>query len=589
MKKVFPLFTFVVIFSCFLGCNNPQNQSSANEKTSSVSPADTTEFASRVRAMEQKGEVYEQFFEKLDGITSAFSTYMGLLSVFLGLISFVMLGFQIWVTRRDNKVIDEMNKSHQKSIQLYDGSNQKLVQVIDEMRKNYQESMKSQEEGNNKLMDAVIRNTNKTTHFIASYENLIAIKTTSEGLNKEIQQIKDEKEAIAKVQKDKIIELNGKAMRLAEKVFKANYSSTFFSGSEDNAFKSFYIEVAPYISLTESNKNLEQDWNADVYFIIALYYLLNVEPVDAKRYFDKAYKRVTNFVNSSPKNTDALFPEEKVYKPYGGIDNWNKILKSKCAFYAGLRYYRLGEFDSAIPEFETAFKDFKNEIDPQFFYFQSQYWAEKKIDDFKGTMKKMTALSETIESDSQKDERAKKMALARLYKKIGDFYLPSKVDDRLPSKIDDRYAAEKSLQKALEYYKNAYDLIQDVNGELQNIPGGHLAPMVYFALGKTLKDAGESWKETPDDLLKKSIFTCNQVIGNVKNPETKYILYYTLAYCQHELNLDGDAKYNITFALVELDRFCSNSNYYGYSPVKNIMLRSDQLREELNTFRRELV
>jgi tetratricopeptide (TPR) repeat protein len=588
MKKIFPLLATLFLISLFFGCNSrgangSQDRSTVKKDTVYVSVQDASRLDSfllhKVTTLEQEGGVYKEFFEKLDGVTSVFSTFMEWVAVLVGIISVIIIGFQTLAFRRDERILKDMRESQQRSFDLYEESSRKLLRVIDEMRDNYRESIESQEQSNSRLMDAVIRNTGKTTDFIASYENLIAIKTTSEGLNKEIQQIKDEKEAIARAQKAKIVELNGKAMRLTESVFKSNFSSTFFGDYEDKAFNAFYIEIAPYISLTESNKELEKNWNADVYFIMGLNFFLNKQSKDADIYLKKSFERVEGFVKSQPENSDVLFPERKLYESYGGNDGWNKLLKSKCAFYAGLNHYRLGEFIPAIPKFEEAFKDFPDEIDPQFFYYQSQYWA-KKLDNFAKSVEKMAALSNIIESDSQKDERTKKMALARLYKKIGDFYLPSL--------IDDRYAKEKNLQDALKHYKNAYEVFQGVNWELQNIPGSQLVPMVYFSLGKALKDASESWKESPDDLFKKSIFTCNQVIGNVKNPETKYILFYTLAYCQHQLGLVEGAKYSITFALIELEIFCSNLNYFGYSPVNNSMLPAQQLREELNAFKLEI-
>jgi tetratricopeptide (TPR) repeat protein len=240
------------------------------------------------------------------------------------------------------------------------------------------------------------------------------------------QKEKEQKKTLEEVQKDK----NGKAMRLIKSAFKTNLGSSYFNEYERGKFNSFYIEMSPHISLVDSDDETEINWNADVYFLMGLNQFLSGQSKDAEKYLKKAARQVEGFIKSLPENTDILFPEREQFAAYNGLDGWNKMLHSKCAFYIGLNHYRLGKFLLAISDFEKALQYAPNEIDPQFLLFQSRYWSET-FENFPKAMEDMALLSETINADSQKDEKAKKMLLARLYKKIGDFYLPSDIDDRL--------------------------------------------------------------------------------------------------------------------------------------------------------------
>lgn len=445
----------------------------------------------------------------------------------------------------------------------------------------YETLLLRQEESSRKLLDSVVQNIDQTTKFIESYTNLMEIQKDAASIREELERFKRQEGERHQTILDHQKEKNAKAMRLIKTVFKANFGASFFNNFDRGKFHGFFVEMSPHLVSLESGDEMEMNWNADVYFLIGLNHFLDGQSRDAEKYLEKAISKADGFIKNPPENTGILFPERDLLAEHGGVDGWNKMLHSKCAFYSGVNHYRLGRFTLATKEFEKAIQYAPKEREPQFLLYQSRYW-DRAFDHLPAAMQEMASLSKMIESDGQKDEKTKKMLLARLYKKIGDFYLPSEKDDR--------YVAEKDLKKALEWYEKAYNLVQEVNGDLQNIPQGHtqFVPMVYFALGKALKSAGKSKPKSPESLFKETETLCEQVIPDIQNPETRYILYYTLAYCQHQLGRHREAGFSIANALVELDRFCSNPNYYGYSPINNIMLPSHELKNELNAFKQEL-
>ena len=176
----------------------------------------------RLEKIEFKGQVYDKFFDKLEGMTSSFSTHLTFLSVFLAIISSVMLIFQILASRRDNKVMEEMRES-------------------------YLRSMSAQDSNNEKLLSYVTTNIDKTSKFIETYESLIAIRDSSQKFNERIKLMEEREKELLKSSIERQRDINSKAVRLMESVFKAQYSSSFFTNSDLRNFDNFYIRAnAPF-------------------------------------------------------------------------------------------------------------------------------------------------------------------------------------------------------------------------------------------------------------------------------------------------------------------------------------------------------
>lgn len=520
---------------------------------------DSLLLAKRLQTLEEErgraDKIFDKFFDSIEGIISPYSLIFTVISIVFTLISIALLVLQVLVTRRDNRIMDEL-------------------------RKNYEDSIRKQDENNSKLLNAVVGNINQTTTFIGSYDSLLKLqedaKKIQDRLNDFEQREKDHKKAFEEIQKDK----NGKAMRLIEGALKANFGSTYFSNYDLPKFNSFVIEVTPYLA-TMGEGDQASDWNGDVFFVLGLNQFLSGQARDAEKYFATAIKKIEGFLKETPSDLAVLFPEKDRYAEYGGIEGWNRILLGKCLFYMGLNHYRLGKFALAAEEFGKGLQHSPNDFDINFLIFQSKYWG-RLFGRLPDALEQMERLEKDIQNLSAKDEKSKRMILARLYKKIGDFYLPSA--------LDDRYKQDKSPEKALFYYEKAYGVVQDLNGELKNVPReySHIVPMVYFSLGKALMEAGMTTPQNPMHLFGETERICEQVIVNIKNPETRYILYYTMSYCCHLQGQNREAGYNIALALTEMDNFCANPDFYGYSPINNIMLPSPELRDELNAFKLKL-
>jgi tetratricopeptide (TPR) repeat protein len=554
------LVVLLVLSASIKGICQNADTAKVDKKTTLAKPVDEVE--ERIAYLEQEGKVYDKFFDKLEGMTSSFSTYLAWLSIFLAFVSAVMLVFQIAATRRDSKAMEDMRSS-------------------------YIASMKAQEDNNKKLLDFVTINIQKTSDFIGSYENLIKIKQASEEVNNRIALIdKKEKERI-----DYLIiiqkKLNGKALRLMESVFKVSYGSTFFDNSELKKFDSFFIEANTHYALVNENPVVEKYWNGSIDFIMGLSQFLSNQPIDTEKNLKSAIEKIAELEKSPPtvEDMEILFPDSDLYSKHGGKENWNKKLKNKCNFYLGLMTYRQGRFKDSTKYFMDSLSDFPNDIDSIFYLFQARYWGNQFNNKLSILIEDITTeITNAIQMQTELDRDEAIMINARLLTKIGDFCL----------NITKSATTDKSPKDSTLYYNEGYRLIQEVNGNLQNIPKrlSQVVPLNYFGFAKSVQKSESNEtnpKLTHTDLYRQAKLSALWVIGSIENKETRYILRYIVSYCHEQLGESEDAIKTIDLAIEDFKEYYAHVDYFGYSPISNTMQSKSNLENEILEYRKSLL
>ncbi len=503
----------------------------------------------RLKDLESEKKIYDTFFDKIEGITAVFSKYLGYLSFFLTVITAFILIFQFIFTNRESKAMKEM--------QAYVNSN------ID-----------------------------KTSKFIETYGNLIEIKADSDSVIDKLKEInaKEEKRlnSIRKIQ----IDLNSKAVRLIESVFKAKYSSTFFNGADLGKFSSFFVEARAHLSQANYDDEVQQNFSGAIYFVMGLDQFLKNQPVDTEKYLQIAKEKTAKFLdpNVEEEVLKEIYANSNLsdFQKYGGRFEWHKKLDNKCNFYLGLINYKQGRFDPlAIKYFSEAIKQSSDDIDSTFYLFQAKYWnltnqnltAQNIIELVRKLEEKVNEIIE-----NQKSANSEYIHKIKLHTKIGDFCRVN---------IHDTDFRELHMI-ALQNYKKGADLIENhiFRKEENTEHFSKIIPINYFGFARTLElypEESESLGIESDELYAKAGKSADIAVGSIENKETQYILRYIQAYCLGKLEEYDDACESIDDALDAFRTYYGHTEYHCYSPISNSMDAKSTINLEIQQYRRELI
>lgn len=515
----------------------------------------------QVTLLSEKNVLNDNFFGSLEGLHSTYAYHLTWFSVILTVLAGFSIVFQFVATKRENDALKDLKNT-------------------------FIESTHSQQGNNDKLIEKVVKNIEATTGFIEAYQSMIDMRAESKNIKDAVNLLQKEEE----MRKKKVVEeqkaINAKAIRLMDIVFSSKYGSSYFNSRDIKSFEEFYIQVNSYLPDISKYPDIEMLCNGNVYFIMGLSNFLSNQTKDANKYLNLAKARFDRLTTSDI----SAYDEEILYfgMPFDirndRKNNWDKKSLNKTNFYLGVNQYKQGEFMSSKTYFDEAIKNSPNDIDAVFFLFQSKYWG-KDFNSLAALVKEFDNLTnETLNKNIEVDSPSRKMIISRLETKIGDFCSHNSKEDRFDiGKID-----------ALDHYKIGFQLIQEVNGTLSNIPKifGQIVPMNYYGFANSIQGKSIKINEreyNAQDLYSEAEKAAIWMIQSIDNQETKYILQYIAADCLFKRFAFKDALQCIDLAIDRFKSYYPSGNNKAYSPIKNLMFSKGELEEELIDFRKQIL
>lgn len=515
----------------------------------------------QVKLLAEKNDMYDRFYGSLEGLHSMYQYHLTWFSVILTILAGFSIVFQFVATKRENDALRDL-------------------------KNNFIESSQSQQGNNDKLVEKVGKNIEATTGFIEAYQSMIDMRTESENLKNAVSLLQKEEE----VRKNKVIEdqknINAKAIRLMDLVFASKYGSAYFNSRDIKSFEEFYIQVNSHLPDLSKYPDIEKLCNGNVYLLMGLSNFLSNQAKDANKYLKLAKDRFDRLAMSviSPDDEEILYYEMPFDVRNDRKKNWDKRSLSKANFYLGINQYKLGEFMHAKAYFDEAIKSAADDIDSVFFLYQSKYWG-KDFNSLAALVNEMdTTINETMNKSTEIDGATRKMIIARLKTKIGDFCNHTSTEDR--------FDLDKMV--AINYYKEGHQMIYEVNGTLSNIPKtlGHIVAMNYYGLANSIQEDKVVLEErvySTLDLYAEAEKAAIWMVQSIDNQETQYLLHYIAADCLFKRAAFREALQSVDLAIDRFKNYYPSSKNKAYSPINNLMFAKEELEEELIEFRKQVL
>jgi tetratricopeptide (TPR) repeat protein len=515
----------------------------------------------KLELLSKRNELFDNFYSSLEGLHAMYGYHLTWFSVILTVLAGFSIVFQFVATKRENDALRDLKNT-------------------------FIESSHSQQGNNDRLIEKVGKNIEATTGFIEAYQSMIDMRSESENLKNAVGLLQKEEE----IRKNKVIEeqrsINAKAIRLMNVVFASKFGSAYFNTREIKSFEEFYIQVNSHLPDLSKYPDIEKLCNGNVYFIMGLNNFLSNQTRDANRYLQLAKTRFDRLATSSisPEDEEIMYSEMPFDILSDRKNNWDKQSLSKTNFYLGVNQYKIGEFMYAKAYFEEAIKNLTSDIDSAFFLFQSKYWS-KDFNSLAALIEEFyTVTNETINKNTEIDVTTLKMLNARLQTKIGDFCNHNESGGKF----------DIGKSKAIEYYKVAFQIIQEVNGTLSNIPKtlGQIVPMNYYGLANAIQGKSVNLNDqdySPLDLYAEAEKASIWMVQSIDNQETQYILHYIIADCAFKRGAFREALQSIDLAIERFKGYYPSGNNKSYSPVRNLMLPKGELEDDLIEFRKKIL